>query len=65
MNKEIDKQLDEAHTRNSQITSAMTSLGVNPRPTVAEWIKRKDEHKRTQLKGTLQEWERYSIIYKL
>ena len=58
MNKLIDRQLNEAHKQNQEITSAMSDLGVNPRPTVAEWIKRKQEQKRTQIKGTLEEWER-------
>ncbi len=51
-------QLTEAHKQNQEICTAMTELGVNPRPTVSEWINKKQEQKRIQIKGTLQEWER-------
>ena len=55
----IDKQISDAHERNKEVAQEMSKLGINPRLTVAEWMQKKQEQKRSQIKDTLQDWERY------
>lgn len=56
-------QLDEAHKQNMEITQAMTELGINPRPTVTEWLNKKKEQRRAELEESLKQWERYRGLY--
>ena len=36
----------------------MSSMGINPRPTVAEWIKQKNDQKKTVMQEALINWDR-------
>ena len=55
----INKQISDAHEQNKEVAQEMSKLGINPRLTVAEWMQKKQEQKRSQIKDTLQDWERY------
>lgn len=40
------------------MTQLMNSMGINPRPTVAEWIQQKNEQKKTAMQEALINWDR-------
>ena len=41
-----------------KLTQLMSSMGINPRPTVAEWIKQKNNQKKTAMQEALMNWDR-------
>ena len=55
---DINEQIESAYSQNSQLASTMGKMGLSSRPTVSEWLQRKQEEKRTQLKDTLVGWSR-------
>ena len=58
MNDVIDQQLKEARDENAKLTQLMSSMGINPRPTVAEWIQQKNKQKKTAVQEALINWDR-------
>lgn len=56
MNSQIIKQLENAHKVNTEVATSMSALGISPRPTVSEWLKRKDKEKTNSLKTSLHNW---------
>ena len=58
MNDTVEQRLKEAHAENAKLTQLMSSMGINPRPTVAEWIKQKNDQKKTAMQEALMNWDR-------
>ena len=58
MNDVIEQRLKAAHEENAKLTQLMNSMGINPRPTVAEWIKQKNNQKKTTVQEALINWDR-------
>ena len=60
VNDHIVQQLENAHRVNTEISKSMSELGISPRPTVSEWLKRKNDEKKDSLKTTLHSWNKYN-----
>lgn len=58
VNKAIDHQLQHAKAENDNISALMGSIGVSSRPTVAQWLEKKMEQKRTTIQEDLMNWDR-------
>lgn len=58
INTQITEQLESAYKVNNEIAHSMSKLGISLRPTVSEWLRKKDEEKRAQIKSTLHSWRR-------
>jgi chromosome segregation ATPase len=58
VNGEITEQLKSAHCVNTQVAKSMAELGISTRPTVSEWLKKKEDEKRNAMKSSLQSWQR-------
>ena len=58
MNDTIEHRLKLAREENAKLTRLMSSMGINPRPTVSEWIKQKNEQKKSAMQEALIDWDR-------
>ena len=58
VNKVIQDQLDSVDRQHSMLASEMGKMGLSPRPTVAEWLEKKNRQKKEQLKSSLINWKR-------
>lgn len=57
MAKDIDKQLSHARCENDKLGDLMGAIGVNPRPTVAQWLQRKQLQRKAKLQDSLISWD--------
>ncbi|XP_065891781.1 inversin-B-like isoform X2 [Dysidea avara] len=53
----IDEVLETAATENAVFGTTLQSLGISPKPSVSEWLKKKQEQKRAQLQTNLISWD--------
>jgi len=58
VSQQIEEELGRASQENQHVAGLMTELGVNPRPTVAQWLQRKQQQKKAELQGSLITWDR-------
>ena len=63
--KEIEEQLCRANQDNLALTNTMSELGINPRPTVAQWLQRKQLQKKTAMQDSLINWDKSRWSYKV
>ena len=57
MNEIVQHHLMEAHEDNAKLTQLMNTMGINPRPTIAEWIRQKNEQKKNTMREALIDWD--------
>ena len=58
MNEEMERQLAQARRENDKLSSVMGSLGVSSRPTVSQWLQRKQIERRAKLQDSLISWDK-------
>ena len=58
MNAIIDKQLSDAQQENNKLSSLMSSMGINSRPTVAQWLQQKNNQKKLATQEALIIWDK-------
>ena len=58
VNEEIDHQLHQARAENDKLSNLMGKMGINPRPTVAQWLQQKREQKKAAMQEALISWDR-------
>ena len=58
MNETIEKQLLHARRENEKLSALMGEMGINPRPTVAQWLQRKQLQQKSTLQDSLIKWDR-------
>uniref|UniRef100_A0A1X7VBH3 Uncharacterized protein n=2 Tax=Amphimedon queenslandica TaxID=400682 RepID=A0A1X7VBH3_AMPQE len=58
MNSRVAEQINSARKINSEIAHSMSALGISSRPSVSEWLRKKDEEKKEQLKFKLHDWHK-------
>lgn len=63
MNRRVAEQLESAQKVNSEIAHSMSALGISSRPSVSEWLRRKEEEKKEQIKSKLHNWHRYTKCF--
>lgn len=61
MTAEMEKQLAQARQENDKLSRVMGALGVSPRPTVAQWLQRKQMERKAKLQDSLISWDRSMI----
>jgi len=57
VNSKIDEVLETAATENAVFGTTLQALGISPKPSVSEWLKKKQEQKRAQLQTNLISWD--------
>ena len=58
VSKDIEDQLSQARQENEKLSHMMGHMGVNPRPTVAQWLQRKQMERKAKLQDSLISWDR-------
>ena len=58
MKEHIEGELGKASRENEELAGLMSELGVNPRPTVAQWLKCKQLQKKAEMQESLIAWDR-------
>ncbi len=58
INEEMDKQLAQARQDNEKLSGMMGALGVSARPTVPQWLRRKQMERKAKLQESLISWDR-------
>ena len=61
MNSRVAEQIHSARKINSEIAHSMSALGISSRPSVSEWLRKKDEEKKEQFKSKLDDWHKLEI----
>jgi len=59
INSKIDEVLETASNQNAILNHTLKAMGVSPKPTVSEWIKQKQEQKKTKVQNSLISWDIY------
>lgn len=55
--KDIEEQLSLAREENEKLSNMMGAIGVNPRPTIAQWLQRKQIERKAKLQDSLISWD--------
>ena len=58
MHEALDQMLAAARAENERMRETMGEMGVSPRPTVAQWLKGKQEQRKRAMQDALINWDR-------